>query len=261
MTRLIVPVLTSVLTLAIGLGFPQAGHAQDAQATAAAAAPEQALVPIPDARSSLGIGDPAAVAPDALQGSAQAPQGAAPQLPRLMVVVPARPLAAYSVSVGVAVGPGPYRAYRRPPIPAYAGIYVAPRYVYPGYIAPWGSLPPRYLAASIPIPLRIVQPAGYLERPEAAASRAYRPVDPVPEGSSSRIAPDVRMSTPAPPIPRPPEPGPEAIPAPVPIEAQMSGSSDQPGTGTKAKAPTVSAEKPAVRAAPTLAPPAGPREF
>ena len=204
------------------------------------------------------------MAPGDLQGPGQAPQEAGPQAPR-PIVVPARPFAAVSVAPGAAYA-GPRRAYRRPPIPAYAGIYVAPRYVYPGHFAPWGSLPFSYYAASIPIPFRVVQPAGYLERLDAAVGRAYRPPDPMPGESSPPLVRQSRPQSPGLPILSPPEPGPEAIPAPVPIDAPASSSSSQsgssqPGGGAEVRVPTVAAEKPAPHATPSGIPGDGPREF
>ena len=260
MRRHITPLLLGVLIVTIGLAFPQAGRGEEDRAGAIAAAPDQPLSPIPDERSSLPAEDPAAMAPGALQGPGQAPQEAGPQAPR-PIVVPARPLAAFSVSVGAAYAAAPRRAYRRPPIPAYAGIYVAPRYVYPGRLAPWGSLPLSYYAASIPIPFRLVQPAGYLERLDGAGGRAYRPPDPMPGESSPPLVRQSRPQSPGLPILSPPEPGPEAIPAPVPIDAPASSSSSQSGGGAEAKVPTVAAEKPASHATPSGTSGEGPREF
>jgi hypothetical protein len=260
------PLLLGVLIVAIGLGFPQAGQGEEGRAGAVAAAPEQPLEPIPDARNSLPNEAPAAMTPDALSGPAQAPapQDVGPPVPR-PIVVPARPLAAVSVAVGAAYGPVPHRAYRRAPIPAYAGIYVAPRYVYPGYFAPWGSLPLSYYAASIPLPFRVVQPAGYMERMDAAAARAYRPGDLMPGEGDPPLTHPSRPQSSGLPILSPPEPGPEPIPVPVPMDSPASSSptrsgSGQPG-GVEAKVPTVAAEKPAPRATPSGPSGEGPREF
>jgi hypothetical protein len=256
------PLLLGVLMVVIGLSFPQAGQGEDGRAGAVAAAPEQPLAPIPDVRSSGPNEDPAAMAPEALPGPAQAPapqDGGAP-VPQ-PIIVPARPLAAVSVAVGAAYGPVPHRAYRRPPIPAYAGIYVAPRYVYPGYFAPWGSLPPSYYAASIPLPFRVVQPAGYFERFDAAAGRAYRPGDLMPGEGDPPLTHPSRPYSSGLPILSPPEP----IPAPVPMESPASNSPSRPGSGqprgAEAKVPTVAAEKPAAHAAPSGTSSEGPREF
>jgi hypothetical protein len=258
------PFLLGVLIVAIGLSFPQAGQGEEGRAGAVAAAPEQPLAPIPDERNSLPREDPAAMAPDALQGAAQSPQDFGPQMPR-PIIVPARPLAAVSVAGGVAYGPGPHRAYRRVPIPAYAGIYVTPRYIYPGYFAPWGSLPPSYYAASISLPFRVVQPAGYLERLDAAAGRAYRPGDLMPGEADPPLTHPSRPYSSARPILSPPEPGPEPIPAPVPIESRASSSPSRSGSGkpggAEAKVPTVAAEKPAPHATPSGTSGEGPREF
>jgi hypothetical protein len=258
------PFLLGVLMVTIGLAFPQAGQAEQGQAEGAvAAAPDQPLTPIPDERSGLGAEDSAA-APNALQAPGQAPQEPSPQSPRL-VLVPARPLAAYSVAAGAAYVAGPRRAYRRPPIAAYAGVYVAPRYVYPGHVAPWGSLPLSFYAASIPIPFRVVQPAGYLERSEGTAGRAYRPSDQTAAETNPRFVPESRPPSPDLPIISPPEPGPEAIPAPVPIDAPKPSTSSQPGAEPKEKekekGPTLAAEKPASRTTPSGTSGEGPREF
>ncbi len=263
------PLLLGVLLVTIGLALPQTGQAGDDRAQGAvAAAPDQPLVPIPDERSTPSAERATATAPDAIQAPGQPSQEPGPQAPR-PVVVPARPLAAYSVAAGAAYVPGPRRAYRRPAIAAYAGIYVPPRYVYPGHLAPWGSLPLSFYAASIPIPFRVVQPAGYLEQPEGTAGRAYRPSDQTAAESNPRFVPESRPHSSAMPIISPPDPGPEAIPAPVPIEAPKPSTAGQPGVEPKenekgkekAKGPTLAAEKPGSRAAPTGTSGEGPREF
>lgn len=232
MKRRFTPFLCFAAALAIGYAGGRIGLGEDSQ--------NQRLAPVPEEM-------PATVEP-------------VPQ-PSQSVVVPDRPVAGYrgySISAFV-----PLRSVRRGPLAAYAGAYVAPRYVsvYAGHLAPWGSVPARFYAAGVPLPLRAVQPAGYLE----------------PAGSSATPAREAFLQAPTesylppPPEPQPPrfnapamEPesaGVETIPTPSPMDSRPGGLINRPTIMPQAKEHAAASGKPASGIDSHAPSGEGPREF
>ncbi len=120
-----------------------------------------------------------------------------------------------TLAPAVVLAPGP-RAYRRGAFAAAA--YIGPRAIYPGTLAPWGSIPPAFYAASYPLPLyvpTVVSPSlQMIEEPIAV-----EPMESVPgaeaelegakaDSSSGPSVGNIRQS--------PTQP--EAIPAPKPMD-------------------------------------------
>jgi hypothetical protein len=123
---------------------------------------------------------------------------------------------------------GPPRAYRRGPLPGI-GVYVGPRALYPGTVAPWGSLPARFYAASYPLAYPVPADVGFSEYPIGKEITPFRP-DPGPSSSlphtSGRpeASPDPFAPEPTPPVTRP-----EPIPAPQPMDLPNSGEPSRAG--------------------------------
>lgn len=120
----------------------------------------------------------------------------------------------------VAVVPGPKRGHRPIAVLAAPALHVVPRYVMPGSLAPWGSIPPAYYAASYPLVL-------------ADISADQHRVSPLMGGLSSpgneNVSPHMEQYE-APAAPRsdrganPPDStrtvSPELIPTPQPVEKE-----------------------------------------
>ncbi len=155
-----------------------------------------------------------------------------------------------------------YRPHRRGPLPATLGVYIGPQTYYAGFLAPWGSIPAAYYAASVPLPQLAARPGEYTgslydpgataDRPQAERNPEPSPVAPPPPPRDSVAFPETTEPT----------PGPEAIPAPQPMEvANPSGLLPNRGGGLINPPPRTKPERPSVRIAPTRPQSSGPREF
>jgi len=125
--------------------------------------------------------------------------------------VPCVPLPSAIVLAG-----GP-RAHRRGMLPA-AAVYVGPRALYVGTLAPWGSLPPAFYAASYPLPyhgVTVVSPSPLSVGPPIVPDAPRMPSSPQSnDGEREKgpsFTPTIRDETPPPPTP-------ETIPAPQPMD-------------------------------------------
>jgi hypothetical protein len=247
--------LLGVLTVTVATSIPPAGLGQDVQPgplTAAAQDDPTRAALAPEPRIVLGA-----------EAAAQGPVQPAPQAP-LPAASAYRPAAAYG---GVSIGPGaayaaaPCRAYRRAPVAAYGGVYLAPRYVYAGYLAPWGSLPARFYAASIPLPVRAVEPAGYSEPPSGSVARAYEAPYPAPAQPSTPFATESIPEPPRAAFTEPLSSDPEAIPAPSPMDFRVGGLINKPNIQPSTKAADPQQKKPTPRGGASKPSDSGPREF
>jgi hypothetical protein len=159
------------------------------------------------------------------------------------------------------LAPGaPCRAYRRPPVPVYGAAYLPPRYVHAGYLAPWGSIPARFYAASIPLPVRAVEPAGSGELAGTPVARADEASYPVP----ARANPPAPGFVPEPPRPESAEPmnaEPEAIPAPLPMDYRAGGLINKPVVPARPKPENIPQKRQAPQRGSTPPSADGPREF
>ena len=122
----------------------------------------------------------------------------------------------FPMPTAVVLAAGP-RAHRRGMLPAAAG-YVGPRALYAGTLAPWGSLPPAFYAASYPLPyygVTVVSPSPLSVGPTIVPDSGRMPSSfPSHDGekqNGSSFTPSIRDETP------PPSP-PETIPAPQPMD-------------------------------------------
>jgi hypothetical protein len=197
-----------------------------------------------------------AVAQEPAEGTAETPPAEASSQP---CAQPAPCFALPRVPVCV----GAPRPYRRGPLPA-VGVYVGPRALYPGTLAPWGSVPAWFYAASYPLyPVAYHVPLepGHSEYPIGKAVTPYR-TDPEASAPTPRRA-DKPDSAPDPFAPEaiPSMAAPESIPAPQPMDVPKldgpyrSGGLINPG----GKGPGVRPPTPKPGSLPQSA--TGPREF
>jgi len=139
------------------------------------------------------------------------PETTAWEYPQARVAsVPCIPLPAAVVLAG-----GP-RGHRRAALPA-AAVYVGPRALYPGTLAPWGSLPPAFYAASYPLPYfapAVVIPAPHPMAHPVAPDALEPPVPAETHADGGRPGSALEPSGTAKPSLAPPE----TIPAPQPMD-------------------------------------------
>jgi hypothetical protein len=117
----------------------------------------------------------------------------------------------------VAFVSGPMRVCRRVALPAYAGVYLGAQYVYPGSVAPWGSLPAGFYAASLPLAYEVPSPWAQPGVSVVPGTSSYRdPWEGPPQLGAPATEPPRGQ---VPPSLQPPRTqGPETIPTPPPVE-------------------------------------------
>lgn len=152
--------------------------------------------------------------------------------PRTCVTsVPCVPLPTAVVLTGGA------RAHRRGPLPA-AAVYLGPRAAYPGTLAPWGSLPPAFYAASYPLPYyapAVVVPSPYQVGRPVAPDAMYLPASPQADLDGEKTD----ASSPPAHESRPSLSPPEAIPAPQPMDIPVEPKHESPQSPRKSGDPPV----------------------
>lgn len=155
-----------------------------------------------------------------------------------------------------------YRPSRRGPLPASLGVYIGPRTYYAGFLAPWGSIPAAYYAASVPLPQLAARPSEYTGSPYDPGATADRPQAERNPESSPAMLPYLPREPATVPETTEPTPGPEAIPAPQPMDVpNPSGLLPNRGGGLINPPPRTKPDRPSVRIAPTWPQDSGPREF
>ncbi len=164
-------------------------------------------------------------------------------------VAPASP--AFSRGVSELAYTAPYRAYRRGTVPAF-GVYVGPRAAYAGTLAPWGSIPARYYAASVPLAVYAAPSYG----PSATLLRP-RPEEGEPSAAREELPPNgpfaAEKNTANSDVEPIPAPQPFDVPSPEPTHPEAP----------QAEAGHMRTPSPSAKAAPgpSAVPASGPREF
>ena len=182
--------------------------------------------------------------------------GAGPVPPRAEPALPSYTPPAYSSGAAALAYTAPVRAYRRGAVPAF-GVYVGPRAVYSGTLAPWGSIPARFYAASYPLPLFALAPGASLSLPYGHAVTPYRPKLEPQDAQSPSLG---RSPTPGPfaPEANSSAAAPESVPAPQPFDMPEPDASS--GETPEAAAPPPTPRPPAPPSRPRRSE-NGPREF
>lgn len=171
----------------------------------------------------------------------------------------ARPAHCIALPAALVYGGAP-RAYRRAPLPG-VGVYVGPRAVYPGTLAPWGSLPAGFYAASYPLAYHMPPDAGYFEQQFGEGVGPYRtdselPASPPHASARPNPSPDPFAREVTPPLT-----GPEPIPAPQPMDVPKPDGAARSGGVINAVPPRSVPRVTAPKSSPAQRPETGPREF
>jgi hypothetical protein len=173
----------------------------------------------------------------------------------------ARPAYPLGFAAGIAYTGAPARAYRRGPLSASVGVYIGPRSIYAGVLAPWGSLPARYYAASFPLPYVVTPYRARLDSSLRSGTTPYRAQPGSQVEETPPLGGEWPVEDPFKPEGIPPAARPEPIPTPQPIDRPGPGGASHSGLTPEVVVPEVKPTRPASRPVPPRRSESGPREF